>query len=389
MRVAIASRIFAPEPAAASLRLAALAEALVDQGAEVSVLTVVSPRQDPDDATRQYRIHRFPVLRDRNGYVRGYLQYLSFDVPLFFRILFGRRQSVYVVEPPPTTGFAVRVALAIRRAPYVYYAADLWSDAAEATDVPGLVLRGVRSVERAAIEGAARVLTVNDRMGERAAQIAPRARLVVVGNGADTHAFSAHGDAVDEGRYLIYAGTASEWQGAGIFIAAFAQIAREVPDLRLVFIGQGSDWDSLRQQASEIAEPERVLFLDSLPPAEAARWMRGAVASVASLRPDAGYSVAFPTKIYASWACGTPVVFAGEGQVNDFIRDNAAHAALGVACRYDVDEVAEAFRHAVSRSRTGAERHGLGAWASSNVSLQSVARKAADAVIAVGEGKTD
>lgn len=389
MRVAIASRIFAPEPAAASLRLAALAEALVDRGAEVSVLTVVSPRQEPDDATRQYRIRRFPVLRDKNGYVRGYLQYLSFDVPLFFRILLGRRQSVYAVEPPPTTGFAVRVALAIRRTPYVYYAADLWSDAAEATDVPGLVLRGVRSIERAAIEGAARVLTVNDRMGERAAQIAPRARLVVVGNGADTRAFSAHGDAVEEGRYLIYAGTASEWQGAGIFIAAFAQIAREVPDLRLVFIGQGSDWDSLRRQASEIAEPERVIFLDSLPPAEAARWMRGAVASVASLRPDAGYSVAFPTKIYASWACGTPVVFAGEGQVNDFIRDNAARAALGVACSYDVDEVAEAFRHAVSRSRTEAERLGLGAWASSNVSLQSVARKAADAVIAVGEGKAD
>lgn len=389
MRVAIASRIFAPEPAAASLRLAALAEALVDGGAEVSVLTVASRHEERDDDSRRYRVRRAPVLRDKNGYVRGYLQYLSFDVPLFFRILFGARQAVYVVEPPPTTGFVVRIALAIRRTPYVYYAADLWSDAAEATDVPDVVLRGVRSIERAALEGAARVLTVNDRMGTRAGQIAPRAQLIVVGNGADTRAFSADGAVPQEGRYLIYAGTASEWQGAGIFIEAFARIAQEIPDLRLVFIGQGSDWGNLRKQASETEASERVTFLDSLPPAEAASWIRGAVASVASLRPDAGYSVAFPTKIYASWACGTPVIFAGEGQVHEFMRENAAHAALGAACDYDVDEVADAFRDAATRTRTEAERRGLGAWASSNVSLQSVARRAADAVIAVGRGKAD
>ena len=39
MRVVIASRIFAPEPAAAAFRLAALAEALSERGAEVTVLT--------------------------------------------------------------------------------------------------------------------------------------------------------------------------------------------------------------------------------------------------------------------------------------------------------------------------------------------------------------
>ncbi|MDO5500237.1 MAG: hypothetical protein Q4F67_11230 [Propionibacteriaceae bacterium] len=36
-----------------------------------------------------------------------------------------------IVEPPPTTGLVVRVACALRRTPYVYYAADLWSVAAE------------------------------------------------------------------------------------------------------------------------------------------------------------------------------------------------------------------------------------------------------------------
>ena len=61
----------------------------------------------------------FPVLRDRNGYVRGYLPYLSFDLPLILRLLFARRPSVVVVEPPPTTGAILTTGLPPHRQPTV------------------------------------------------------------------------------------------------------------------------------------------------------------------------------------------------------------------------------------------------------------------------------
>lgn len=88
MRVTIASRIFAPEPAAASFRLAALAAALADAGHDVTVLTSRLPRGMVEAAPdARLTIRRAPVLRDRTGAVRGYVPYLSFDIPLFFRLL--------------------------------------------------------------------------------------------------------------------------------------------------------------------------------------------------------------------------------------------------------------------------------------------------------------
>ena len=78
-----------------------------------------------------------PVLRDEAGYVRGYAQYMSFDLPLALRLLAGRRPDLVVAEPPPTTGAVVRVIAALRGVPYAYYAADVWSDASQATGAPG------------------------------------------------------------------------------------------------------------------------------------------------------------------------------------------------------------------------------------------------------------
>src|SRR5690625_423955 len=96
LHVVLATRIFTPEPAAASLRLSALVDALVEAGHRVTVLTTTTPHgtEHPPGA----RVRRWPVLRDRDGYVRGYVQYLSFDIPLALRLLLTRRPDAVVVE---------------------------------------------------------------------------------------------------------------------------------------------------------------------------------------------------------------------------------------------------------------------------------------------------
>src|SRR5690606_6119079 len=142
------------------LRLRSLAKALRDRDARVCVLTTRPPAPAPPADDDGIDVRRWPVLRDASGYVRGYLPYLSFDVPLFLRILFGPGADAYVCEPPPTTGFFLRLACAIRRRPYVYYAADIWSDAAQATGASGLVLKVVRWMEAFAMRGARDVIAV-------------------------------------------------------------------------------------------------------------------------------------------------------------------------------------------------------------------------------------
>lgn len=383
-RVTVVSRIFSPEPAAASFRLSALVEALADRGADVRVLTVrphEASATDPGRSRPEVRVSRWPVLRDRTGYVRGYLQYMSFDVPLALRLLFSRRPDVVIAEPPPTTGVVTRAVCAVRRVPYVYYAADVWSDAATSTGASGAVVSVLRRLEAWALSGARRVIAINPGVADRVRELGAR-DVAVVRNGIDTRVFTdagpSHPDA-PTGPYAVYAGTTSEWQGADIFIRAMHKVQAAVPEASLVFIGQGSAWEALQAEASALPDGgARVRFLPVAPPAVAAQWLRGADACLVSMRPEQGYDFAFPTKVFAGVASGTPVLFAGPGPVREVL---SLHA-LGSFTNYDVDEVADKMIEMLRQEPTAEARRRLAAWAVQNSSADSTGRAAADVVLA-------
>lgn len=157
--------------------------------------------------------------------VRGYLPYLSFDLPAAVRLLVTRRVDVVVVEQPPTTAAAVRIVAALRRRPYVYYAGDVLSAAVEATDTPRAVVRVVRAMESWALRGAALVLAPSDGVAQRVRALGGR-RVTVVGFGVDTDTFSPIPEASIRENLLVYAGTASEVHGADIFAEAMEQVRR-------------------------------------------------------------------------------------------------------------------------------------------------------------------
>lgn len=401
-RVLLATRIFVPEAAAATFRLRALVRALAEH-ADVHVVTAAAPpalwdSPVPDLVAGSGRsggrvsVSRWPVLRDASGYVRGYLPYLSFDLPLALRLLAARRPDVVVVEPPPTTGAVTRVALSLRglvgrrRIPYVYYAADVWSDATASMGAPAPVVSTMRWVERFALRGARDVLAVSDGVAERVRALAGAdAPVTVVPNGVDTDVFTPDGERhpdAPETPYLVYAGTASEWQGAEIFAEAMREVVREEPGARLVFVGQGSSWPALGRVRDEL--PAGTVELRPLAPQEeAAAWQRAAAVALVSVRPGVGYDFAYPTKVFAALACGTPVIFAGPGPA---AADVAGHD-LGQAVGYDVAQVAQAMlaslrsargSSAQERART-AER--LVGWVHEHRSLAVTGRDAARVVL--------
>jgi glycosyltransferase involved in cell wall biosynthesis len=387
MRVTLVSRIYDPEPGAASFRLRALVRALAASGDRVTVLTTRygEVRSTTGDGVR---VRRWPVLRDRTGYVRGYLQYLSFDVPAFFRVLLGRRADVVVVEPPPTTGVLVRLACALRRVPYVYYAADVWADASTTTGASGAVVAVLRRLERWAWGGARGVLAVSDGVTARIGRTTPGARVVRVGNGIDTTVFSRptsdEGGAPDADHrdldpYLVYAGTASEWHGATVFVEAMREVHRTHPDARLVFVGQGAEWDAIAAAAATL--PEGVVqMLPRVAGPQAAQWLRGARASLASVRPGTPYEFAFPTKAYASMACGTPVVYSGGGVAGAEI----LASGTGWSVPQEPDAVAAAMRSALDAPVAEPDRAALAAWALEHVSMTAAAVRAAQEVHRAG-----
>lgn len=387
MRITIASRIFEPEPSAASFRLKALAEALSDAGHDVTVDTVTpaaEQRSSLDDSSKPYRVKRHRVLRDKSGYVRGYVQYLSFDIPLFFRILFGRKADLIVVEPPPTTGFFTRISAGIRRVPYVYYAADIWSDAAQQTDAPSVIVRAVRAVEKWVWRGARAVLSVSSGVTQRIATVEAKAHVIEIGNGVNVQRFHAALNAASglEPRDFVYAGTASEWHGAHIVLDAYAAASPDtVQRHRLRFIGGGSQTAELKQQALQLGIGDKVVFEDPKPAEELAPILANSIASLATLRPGSGYDFAFPTKLYSSVACGAPVIYAGPGPAKQFVETVVDGTPLGIAASWDADNLCNALETIVDTAQTNEQqesrRNSMRKWALDNVSLTHVAEHAA------------
>lgn len=380
MRVTIASRIFDPEPSAASFRLGALATALADEGHEVTVLTVRPPRSlagQTGDEQRGYRVRRMPVLRDSAEYVRGYVQYMSFDLPLFFRVLFGNRAQVIVAEPPPTTGFFVRLAAGIRRIPYVYYAADIWSDGAAQTGAPKWVVGAVRRIEHFAMKGARTVLSVSDSLTSRLAELGIVSNVLTVGNGVDARAFLADQSSIRFDRNsppeFIYAGVASEWHGAGVFVEALPHVLAEVPEARLRFIGGGSEVADFETRAAGLGIAHAVSIEPYIAPSELAPILRGSVAAVASIRAGHGNEFTFPTKLYGAMLCGAPAVFAGVGPAIDFLATEIDGVPLGTSVELEPKAVARAMLQAIAREEAEGRRAKVAAWGLEHVSLSAVA----------------
>lgn len=380
LKVVVATRLFTPEVGAAAFRLKALVDGLVEQGADVQVITTKPPRgSGPFKPT--YRLSRWPVLRDSGGNVRGYVQYLSFDIPAFFRLLTSDA-DVVVSEPPPTTGVAVALSSLLRRRPYVYYAADVWTEALSAMQVPSVVKKVMGAVEGRVLRRAAKVIAVSEPVATQVAHFnVPADRIVVVGNGVDTGVFRPDGAVADAGNpYFVYTGTMSEWQGAGIFIRALPLVRERFPNVELRFFGQGADEDHLSGLAAETV-PGAVHFGGVVPPADAAGWIRGAVAALVSIKPGQGYDFAKPTKIYAAAGCGTPVVFAGQGDGAAIVE--SGH--LGAAPAYEPRSVADAMIAVLEDPDQGTtqSRSARVQWVAENASLKASGQAAAQAILKV------
>ncbi len=382
------SRIFAPEPSAASLRLRAVREGLEEIGTRVRVFTTEPPAGIEPEADCMVR--RVPVLRDREGYVKGYLSYASFDIQAFFKMLTMPRTSFVLVEPPPTTGAVARVACSFRRIPYFWYAADVWSDATDSMDVPMAVKKIVRGFETFAIRGARGCIAVSEGVAERVQDMGAKS-LRIVPNGADTDLFNPDAPSLfqqqkDEfgivGPYFIYAGTASGWQGAELFARAFERFWNPEQKVQFLYLARGDAVPELLTIANRLSAKAQGLGIKYDPlvvqktvaPEEAAQWQNQALASCVSIQPGIGYDLAYPTKVLTALACGTPVIYAGAGPASDDVTEHG----LGLAVPYDEQAVEEAMQTVVDADTYRWDPLRLHKWVIKHRSMKAVGSSVAE-----------
>lgn len=382
MRVVIASRIFGPEISAASAILRLWAEEFRDRGHEVVILTAKPPPGFVIDDPHGIEVRRAHVKRDRQQYVRGYLSYMSFDIPLAFRLLFSKRADLYIVEPPPTTVAVVRVLGALRRTPYVVRAADYWTEAAELVTSNPLVIGFLRRIEAWGLRGARVLFAAHQPLVDRFREVGIMTPAIPIGFGADTTSFRYEGQEPLDPPLFVYAGTHSEWHGAGIFVEAMPQVIAHYPGARLEFYGNGEEREAMQKRSRELGIESAIAFHSPIPPAQLSPILAHATSSVASLAPVAPNEYALATKVYSSLAAGCPVIYTGPGPTIHMLNE-AENPNVGVAVAYDVDAVATAMMAAAAAPLKPPARAQLASWSSVAFSLEAIASRVVDESLAI------
>lgn len=376
LSITLASRIYRPEPSAASLVLAAIVDEATARGHKVTVLGAKPAKKFYNPPKGREKVKYFPVLRDKAGYVRGYLSYLSYDLPLFFRLLLSKKADVYLVEPPPTTGFIVRIAAGIKNAPYVYRAADIWTTAAKHVTNNFFVLKGLSLVEKFALGGASKVLVMNEVFRQELAAFKPKLETTVLGFGADTESFYYSKALINKN--FIYPGTYTELHGADLLIEAFAEVAKEYPEYSLQFVGNSHLQQEYQKLAEELLVADKVEFIAAVSPKELHQLLIASPLALSTLDPTGHYSFAFTSKIFSALASGCPVLFAGSGPTTNFI--NAHPELYSSAVSYRKDELVQALKAAIATPLEPDKRRQIAEFIEQQASLKSVAKRAVDAL---------
>ena len=189
-----------------------------------------------------------------------------------------------------------------------------------------------RLLARRAVGGAARVLVDTPRVAEELARMyqVPRERIGVVPLGVELAGLGGPGTPGDAGGagapaepaiappYLLALGSIFERRNPGLLLEVFAELAREAPELRLVFAGANRlrRPQDLRRRIDELGLGSRVELPGYVPDAALVPLYRGAELSF-YLSSYEGFGLP-PLE---SLACGTPPVVGPGTAVDDLWPD--------------------------------------------------------------------
>jgi glycosyltransferase involved in cell wall biosynthesis len=298
------------------------AEALVSRGWKVDVFGLRREGESKVGDIAGVRSHRLPVGRHQGAGIGTYLrEYLEFFVLAGAAVTRAHRRTRYdVVQVHTIPDFLAFAALPLRLTG-VPLVLDLHEAMPEFFRMrfPGasnrLVHAGLRAQERASIAVASAVITVNDSLAARLAELGISDDKVTVMNTPDLRIFdrSAHPtrDFMADGALrLVYAGAVTPVYELDVLIKAAARLHRDRPDLQiqLDIYGRGDAEVDLKALAQAEAVENAVTFHGRIPLEQVPAAIAAADIGIAPTRRDPMTDFSLSTKVFEYSAMGKPVV---------------------------------------------------------------------------------
>jgi colanic acid biosynthesis glycosyl transferase WcaI len=335
VHVAFFNRSFYPDTTATGQLLTELCQGLVEaHGCRVSVVAGVPLLAAGGDEmpvrglVQRERYSGVEILRARGTrlskrrFVGRFTNYVSYFLSACHAGLRLERPDVVVAQTdPPIIGLAGYLAARRFGVPFVMAYKDIFPEVARLLEdfQSETVYRGLLAVNRFLARKADRVVALGETMRRRLIEGkgADPARTVVIHDWADCSAIApgpkdnpfAREHGLAEKFVVMHSGNLGLSQGLESLVEAAAEL-RHVPDIAVVFVGEGVKKPALRERA-ERRGLGNVRFLPFTPTVRLHESFAAADVFVVSLKAGmAGYIV--PSKLYGILAAGRPYVAAVE-----------------------------------------------------------------------------
>jgi glycosyltransferase involved in cell wall biosynthesis len=188
--------------------------------------------------------------------------------------------------------------------------------------------REAQAATRAAMQAATRVVAVSPGVADYA-RAHGAAAPIVVPNGVDPARFAAR--APFAGPFTVgFVGTLKPWHDTATLLAALPLLRDEVPEARLLIVGDGPERERLAGQADADGVADAVEFTGALSPERVPGQLARMHVGVAPYRGGAPFYFS-PLKLYEYMAAGLPVVVSDVGDLGGIV----AEAGAGVAVAPD------------------------------------------------------
>jgi glycosyltransferase involved in cell wall biosynthesis len=195
---------------------------------------------------------------------------------------------------------------------------------------PTPLKKQLAACERAALAGSTRIFVVSDvsRKDLVACGVDPN-RVIVNPNGVALDRFRIgggdsvrreHGLAEDD-LVIGFVGTFGPWHGGPVLARAFCSIAQELPQARLLLVGEGPELQETRQQLVRGGAEGRATFVGKVPSRDVPRYLDACdlLTSPHVPLPDGVEFFGSPTKLFEYMAAGKAIVASELGQIADVL----------------------------------------------------------------------
>lgn len=345
MHILLIHQAFVTSGDAGGTRHYELAQLLARQGHRISVITSnlsyltgtqknAAGQPATDKTAGNIRIHTsYASAGLHKGFLPRLFSFFSFMVTAFFTALsVPDVDIVWGTSPNLFQALTAWLSARCKRSRFLLEIRDLWPDFAVELGVlkNPLLIGCSRGLEKFLYRHADRIIVNSPGFIQHIVQKSGKTA-VLIPNGANCEMFTAASDngaafrrqhGLETAFVVMYCGAHGPANDLDVALDA-AELLREEPAIRFVFVGSGKDKDRLVESAGE-RNLRNVVFAPPVSKSGMPAVLAAADAGLAILKPIPLFTTTYPNKVFDIMASGKPVLCQIDGVIRSVVEEHDA-----------------------------------------------------------------